>query len=274
LTAKAYDVAGNVTSSSVVNITVADATAPTISAVASGSLTQTSATVTWTTNEASDSQVEYGPTTAYGTSSTLATAKVTSHSVGLSGLTASTTYHYQVKSKDAAGNLATSADATFTTAAPTGDTTKPTVSLTAPANGATVSATTAVTATASDNVGVAGVQFKLDGTNLGAEDTAAPYSFSWDTTTVNNGSHTMTAVARDAAGNVQTATTITVTVSNVTVTYRAEDINQDGSVNLLDFSLLSAKFGLTGSNLGRVDINQDGSVNLLDFSLLSAQFGT
>ena len=50
------------------------------------------------------------------------------------------------------------------------DTTAPTVSLTAPANGATVSGTINVTATASDNVGVVGVQFLLDGNNLGAED--------------------------------------------------------------------------------------------------------
>ena len=83
----------------------------------------------------------------------------------------------------------------------TADTTPPTVSLTAPAPGATVSVTVAVTANASDNGAVAGVQFKLDGANLGAEDTTAPYSISWDTTTAANGSHTLTAVARDAAGN-------------------------------------------------------------------------
>src|SRR6267154_6341248 len=65
---------------------------------------------------------------------------------------------------------------------PPPDTTPPTVSITAPASGATVSGTTSVTASASDNVGVVGVQFKLDGSNLGAEDTTAPYSVSWNTT--------------------------------------------------------------------------------------------
>src|SRR5205823_5352431 len=71
------------------------------------------------------------------------------------------------------------------------------------------------TANASDNVGVAGVQFKLDGANLGTEDTAAPYSRTWDTTTAANGStHTLTAVARDAAGNTATSASVTVTVSN------------------------------------------------------------
>ena len=51
--------------------------------------------------------------------------------------------------------------------------------MTAPAGGATVRGTTTVTATATDdNVGVVGVQFKLDGANLGAEDTTAPYALS------------------------------------------------------------------------------------------------
>ena len=59
-----------------------------------------------------------------------------------------------------------------------------------------------VTATATDNVGVSGVQFQLDGNDLGAEDTTAPYGVTWDTTAVANGTHTLTAVARDAAGNI------------------------------------------------------------------------
>jgi hypothetical protein len=88
------------------------------------------------------------------------------------------------------------------------------VSITSPSNGDTVSGTTTVTATASDNVGVVGVQFKLDGANLGAEVTTAPYSISWDTTTASNGSHTLTAVARDAAGNTAASAGVTVTVSN------------------------------------------------------------
>ncbi len=93
------------------------------------------------------------------------------------------------------------------------DTTAPTVTLTAPSAG-TVSGTVTVTASASDNVGVAGVQFRLQGANLGAEDTTNPYSTSWNTTTVPNGSYTLTAIARDAAGNTKTSAPITVTVSN------------------------------------------------------------
>src|SRR2546428_10835471 len=96
------------------------------------------------------------------------------------------------------------------------DTTPPTVSITAPANNATVSGSFTVSANASDNVGVIGVQFKLDGANLQAEDTTSPYSIVWNTTTVSNGSHTLTAMARDAAGNSSTSPAIVVTVNNVT----------------------------------------------------------
>ena len=97
---------------------------------------------------------------------------------------------------------------------PSPDTTPPTVSITSPASGATVSGTITVTATASDDRGVAGVQFRLDGVNGGAEDANAPYSISWDTTTASNGSHTLTAIARDAAGNQTTSAPITITVFN------------------------------------------------------------
>jgi hypothetical protein len=72
-----------------------------------------------------------------------------------------------------------------------------------------------MTANASDNVGVAGVQFRLDGAILGVEDTAPPYSVAWDTTTATNGSHSLTAVARDAAGNTTTSAAIAVTLTNV-----------------------------------------------------------
>jgi hypothetical protein len=61
---------------------------------------------------------------------------------------------------------------------------------------------------------VAGVQFKLDGMNLGVEDTHAPYEVPWDTTTSSNGLHTLTAVARDAVGLRSTSDPTCVTVTN------------------------------------------------------------
>jgi hypothetical protein len=97
---------------------------------------------------------------------------------------------------------------------PCPDTTPPSVSITAPASGASVAGSVAVKASAADNRGVAGVQFRLDGADLGAEDTAAPYELAWDTAGVPNGSHTLTAVARAAAGNSATSAPVTVTVAN------------------------------------------------------------
>ncbi len=100
------------------NPSVCSDTGPAISAV-TATPAETSAVVTWTTSPAADSQVEYGTTTAYGSSTTLDPTQVTSHSVNVSGLTAGTTYHYRVKSKvGTSGVVAISDDATFTTAQP------------------------------------------------------------------------------------------------------------------------------------------------------------
>ena len=72
----------------------------------------------------------------------------------------------------------------------------PTVAFTAPLPG-TVAGTVQVQATATDNVGVLGVQYKLDGVALGSEVATAPYTLAWDTTMVADGPHTLTAEARD-----------------------------------------------------------------------------
>lgn len=76
--------------------------------------------------------------------------------------------------------------------------------------------TVALIATASDNVGVVGVQFKVDGVAQGSELTSFPYQTTWDTTAVANGSHAITAVARDAAGNSTTSASVSVNVQNTT----------------------------------------------------------
>src|SRR5206468_2249865 len=116
LTAVARDAAGNTTTSASVNLTIAnDSTPPTISSVQTSGVTATGAAVTWTTNESSDSQVEYGPTIAYGSSTAVIPALVAAHSLALSGLAPAGLCHYRVKSRDASGNLAGSGDFTFTT---------------------------------------------------------------------------------------------------------------------------------------------------------------
>ena len=294
------DVAGN-WSTAATDTIVLDTTAPSISALTATVVTSSSVTITWTTNEPSTSQVDYGPTTSYGSTTPLDSTLVTAHSVTLIGLTSNATYNFRVHSSDALGNEAVSANATFIidTAAPSiptgltataisstqinlswaastdnvavtgyqvlrggiviatvattsysntgltagtnyvytvkavdaagntsvasgsanattlaADTTAPSVAITTPTPTATVSGTVSVAANASDDVGVVGVQFLLDGNPLGTEDTTSPYSVLWDTNTATNGSHILTARARDAAGNATTSAQVAVTVAN------------------------------------------------------------
>src|SRR6185503_8129187 len=93
----------------------------------------------------------------------------------------------------------------------------PTVSVTEPANGATVSgANVVLSATASDEVGVLGVQFLIDGVPFGAEDTSAPYTITWNTLAATKGAHQISARARDTASQQTTSTPINVTVAKAT----------------------------------------------------------
>jgi hypothetical protein len=86
--------------------------------------------------------------------------------------------------------------------------------ITDPAPGYTAWNTVPISADASAGAGIASVQFQLDGHNLGPGLTTAPYTYSWHTTQVANGDHTLTAVARDTDGNSVTSTPVTVTVNN------------------------------------------------------------
>ena len=143
-------------------------------------------------------------------------ATTTTAAYGDTGLNSSTVYTYRVRATDAAGNLSGySVIATAITQGAT-DTTPPAVSMTAPASGSTVSGIVTVSANASDTgSGVHDVQFFLEGNPLGASDTTAPYSVSWDTTTTANNVYHLTAVAKDNAGNISnTSGAFTVTVNN------------------------------------------------------------
>jgi hypothetical protein len=115
---------------------------------------------------------------------------------------------------DAVGNAMTSDDSwSFTTAAPVTDTTNPTVSLTAPANGSTVSGTAVtISANASDNVAVDHVDF-LVGSSVVGTDSSSPYSIAWNSTTVPDGSVTITAHAVDTSAN-SADSSVGVTVQN------------------------------------------------------------
>ena len=127
-------------------------------------------------------------------------------------LTQNTSYTYTVKAFDAAGNVSGASSPASVTTLTAADTTPPTVSISSPAANSNVAGVINVSGAAA--VGVVGVQFELDGLNLGAESLSAPYTASWDTTLSVNGAHTLSAVARDAAGNIGTSSAVTVTVNN------------------------------------------------------------
>lgn len=130
------------------------------------------------------------------------------------GISAGSTYLWTLSVSDGNSTAESSLSVGVAAPPPSADITPPAVSIASPAGGATVSGTVSVSASASDDVGVAGVQFRLDGANLGAEDTTAPYSASWNTALATNGTHALAATARDAAGNTAASPSVSVTVSN------------------------------------------------------------
>jgi hypothetical protein len=167
----------------------------------------------------------------------------------------------QAKAYDTFNNVATSSLVNVTVA----DQTAPTVALTAPATGSFVSgATVAVTANSSDNVGVVGVQFKLDGVNLGTEDTTSPYSTTWNTSGATNAAHTLTAVARDAAGNTTTSTSVSTTVDNAAPTVSITSPTNFATVFGTVAVNATATDNTGGSGISKVEFYVDGTLSSTD----------
>ncbi len=158
----------------------------------------------------------------------------------------------------------------FITAPVPVDTTPPVMSLTSPSTGSTVSGTVAVSATATDAVGVSRVEFWVDGA-LTLTDQTAPYSYSWDTTTLADGNHTLAAKAYDAANNMSSATA-TVTIKN-TIVLKNGDVNGDTKVDIFDLSIMLNNYGTTGTR-SKGDLNGDGKIDIFDLSVLLAAWGT
>jgi len=115
---KSSDEAGNLAVSSDLSFTTVelpDTTPPVISGVVVSGQTGAEVTISWTTDEASDTQIEYGTTMGYGISTDIDPSTVFSHTQVLKGLEPATMYHFKALSSDEAGNLAVSEDYTFTT---------------------------------------------------------------------------------------------------------------------------------------------------------------
>lgn len=181
-------------------------TPPTVSASESGTSGTISLAATASDNVGVSRVEFYVDGVLVGTDTTAA------YSLSLNSTTlANGSHSLTAKAFDAAGNSATSTAVAFTVSNTTADTAPPTVSATETGTSGTIT----LAATASDNVGVAKVEFYVDNV-LKATDTTSPYSTTLDSTTLANGSHTLTAKAYDAANNVGTSSAVAFSVSNTT----------------------------------------------------------
>ena len=219
LFAKAFDAAGNASQSAGVTVNVANGPPPDTTPPTVGIVSPTGGNVSGTVTVSANASDNVGVT------------RVDFYVNGaLVGSDATTPYQYAwntaasangpatlyAKAFDAAGNAAQSATVTVNVAnvvAPPPDTTPPTVAITSPTGG-NVAGTVTVSANASDNVGVARVDFYVNGGLVGS-DAAAPYQYTWNTTGLANGPATLYAKAFDAAGNSAQSATVAVTVANV-----------------------------------------------------------
>lgn len=177
-----------------------DNAAPVISNVQAANITDTSATITWSTDEPATSIVLYGPTPAYGSQASVP-GLAANHAVPLSGLVKNTTYHFQVVSADGQGLTSASADFTFTTSA---DVTAPAnVALSATAGNASV----ALSWIPPNDLDYAGVRIRrrTDGFPTGPSDGVLVYDGAGVATTdaglVNGQTYFYTAFAYDGDGN-------------------------------------------------------------------------
>ncbi len=168
------------------------------------------------------------------------------------------------KACDTHGNCASTPGITVTVVSTVGaDTTAPTITPTAPAVGATLSGTATLSATASDpDDAVSSLSFYVDGSLL-STDTTSPYTASWDTTSVSNGSHTLSEKACDTHSNCATTQGYAVTVSNtalpsapsVSLTAPSSGATVQGTVTLA----ASASAHGTGATLASVQFFVDGT---------------
>jgi hypothetical protein len=198
-----------------------------------------------------------GPQNLIGTSTTTAYAD---HPPG-------GTYYYVVQAVDQAGNLSPASGEAAVTVLP--DTVAPTVAVTGPANGATVKGVVTLSANASDDVAVAAVRFLVDGVQVGGEDTTAPYSISWNSRDLANGLHTLTAVARDGAGNSATSDPVSFTIANtgfpgLVASYSFDEgsgtVADDSSGNGLNGSISNATWTSAGKFGGALSFNGTSSI--------------
>lgn len=152
----------------------------------------------------------------------------------------------------------------------------PTVSISGPSNNAEVNGNSVlISANASDTggSGLAKVDFYVDGVFIGGDTTAPSYTFSWDSTTLPDGDHTIYAIAYDAAGLQAQSTSILVKIKNTVVVNKPGDANNDNKVDIYDLHPLAVNWGKSGMTLSQGDFNGDGTINVYDLHILAVNWG-
>jgi hypothetical protein len=226
-TAKAFDCSNSTTSSPVsltVNIATGDTSPPSTSITSPSSGTTYTTAQTVTVNASASDNVGVARVEFYRNAILQSTDTTSPYSHAWSVTSSSNGNHsWTSKAFDAAGNNTLSSPISLSVNISTGDTTPPTVSITSPASGTTytTSQTVTINASASDNVGVSRVEFYKGGV-LQSTDTTSPYSHAWSITSANNGSHSWTAKAFDAAGNSTTSSPVSL---NVNITNNAPTVS-------------------------------------------------
>ncbi len=190
---------------------------PTVLAATTGN-----GTLSWNANTESDLagyDIFFGdkPGVYNHKNSPISVGKVKSYNFPPGMLTPGVSYYFAFKAKDLANNKSglsneITGKLPADTPLPPADNSFPTVNITTPSSGASVSGVVSIKASASDNIGVVGVRFLANDVQVGAEDTNAPYSTQWDTSSSASGTYKLKAIARDAAGNKTTSAIISVTV--------------------------------------------------------------
>jgi hypothetical protein len=212
LTAKAYDAANNIGTSTAASFTISNTTPDTTAPVVSATEVGTSGTITFNasaTDNVGVTKVEFYVDGLLKGTSTAAPYTLAFNSTALTNAAHSLT----AKAYDAANNIGTSTAVSFTVSNTTPDTTAPLVSATEVGTSGTIT----FNATATDNIGVVKVEFYVDGVLKGT-DTASPYTMTLDSTTLTNAAHALTVKAYDAANNIGTSTAVSFTISNVVAT--------------------------------------------------------
>lgn len=263
-------------------LAASDTTAPVVATTSVGSITNNSAVISWTTSEKTNAMVEYGTSPSLGSVTPVTSPgmqRKTSHTAALSNLTAGTTYHYRVVSKDLGANTGMSQIQTFTTTGGVQPIEPNPVPV--PAVNPPIVVVQRKLTIDLDGTTQKAVNGTLSFINLSTKVVASSTQF----TTNSSGEYTFTVPANlpSSVGirvvipgylprmitnaDLLSASLITIIVPQ----FLAGDFNGDGVINSLDHSIINRKWNQASA---AHDINRDGVINSLDYIILSRNWGS